>query len=415
MGKKILIVEDEQISAKILKQFLIESGYEVCDIVTTGEDSIIAALKHNPDLITMDIKLAGKLDGIEAACEIIKKSTIPFVFLTAIKERSFLAKIKNLPVYGYIIKPFSKEEIQTSLDLAFHLYNKNENQRNEAEKMHLIMDIINEGVFEWDIPTNSYNISKSWYEILGFENIDVTDRYKFWEDNIHPEDKPRVLKQLKNHLSGKTEKFISDYRIKTPDGTYSWILNRSKVVKRDLNSKPLKMIGTHTNINERKLSEEKLEKLLNELEWNNIEMHSANSKLQNEIELRMNTEKILKARTIQLTNTLKNLEDSYKKLKQSQEEIIALEKRNSALAMAVTANHELNQPLMILQANLDMFRLSCTVTKMTDKQEKYMQNTQDAIDRITKIINSFKESNNVSFEDYSGETSMAILSNDKNS
>lgn len=82
MNERILIVEDEAITALDLKYSLEELGYEVVDTVDTGQDAIDTAIETKPDVVLMDIKLKGAMEGIEAA-EIISEYKIPIIYLTA--------------------------------------------------------------------------------------------------------------------------------------------------------------------------------------------------------------------------------------------------------------------------------------------------------------------------------------------
>ncbi|MDH5743112.1 MAG: response regulator, partial [Candidatus Aminicenantes bacterium] len=92
---KILIVEDENIIALDIRSMLEDLGYMVSDIVSSGEDSIKKASKTRPDLILMDIKLKGSLDGVSAGEEIFKQFRIPIVYLTAYSDQATIDRIIN--------------------------------------------------------------------------------------------------------------------------------------------------------------------------------------------------------------------------------------------------------------------------------------------------------------------------------
>jgi tetratricopeptide (TPR) repeat protein len=104
------------------------------------------------------------------------------------------------------------------------------------------------------------------------------------------------------------------------------------------------------------------------------------------------------------------LKDSYDQLKQAHEEIIALEKRNATLAMAVTANHELNQPLMVAQGNLEMLMASLgDRSPLTDFQSRHLSRIHDALQRISHILEKFRHVSNFYEADYSELTKMIIF------
>jgi CheY-like chemotaxis protein len=116
---KILIVEDENIIALDIRSMLEDLGYMVSDVVSSGEESIEKASKTRPDLILMDIKLKGNLDGVTAGEEIIKQYRIPIVYLTAYSDQNTLQRInggRNGHPSAVINKPFDEDELQSIID-----------------------------------------------------------------------------------------------------------------------------------------------------------------------------------------------------------------------------------------------------------------------------------------------------------
>lgn len=117
---KILIVEDEALIAQDIEQHLLDLGYEVCDIASNGEQAIRAAGQHRPDIALMDIMLGGGMDGIEVAETIDKHHQIPVIFLTSNADHRTLQRAKLTSPLGYITKPFSGQELSTTLEIALH-------------------------------------------------------------------------------------------------------------------------------------------------------------------------------------------------------------------------------------------------------------------------------------------------------
>jgi len=116
---RILLVEDEVITASSLKMGLEKAGYSVCPLATRGEKAIkIAALEH-PDVILMDINLPGGLNGIETAQAILKTSDSKIIFLTGYQDDEIIEKINALNPLGYLVKPVSIERICNILDENF--------------------------------------------------------------------------------------------------------------------------------------------------------------------------------------------------------------------------------------------------------------------------------------------------------
>ena len=108
---RILIVEDEKSIANILKIILLKEGYCVTDIVATGEEAIGIALDTRPDLILINIRLAGMLDGITTYEQIKKTVEIPVIFVSGYTDNRIIARSMQCKPIGYIVKPFKSAQI----------------------------------------------------------------------------------------------------------------------------------------------------------------------------------------------------------------------------------------------------------------------------------------------------------------
>ncbi len=115
---RILIVEDEVVVAMDLRQQVLALGYEPVAETRTGEEAILLAGQLRPDLVLMDINLAGEMDGIAAAEVIRNRFSIPVVFLTASTTDSFVSRAKLVAPLGFIYKPFQERELSLVIELA---------------------------------------------------------------------------------------------------------------------------------------------------------------------------------------------------------------------------------------------------------------------------------------------------------
>jgi CheY-like chemotaxis protein len=118
---RILIVEDEALIAEDLKEKLQKFGYEVPGIADTGEMAIALAEEHRPNLVLMDIHLAGAMDGITTGGEIRSRWGIPIIYVTAFATQAIIDRAKKTNPSGYILKPFNDVQIQAAIQIA--LYN----------------------------------------------------------------------------------------------------------------------------------------------------------------------------------------------------------------------------------------------------------------------------------------------------
>jgi DNA-binding response OmpR family regulator len=130
---KVLIIEDDEVTALNLKMSLEKQGYEVIALAETTLASRNKIKIYNPDIVLIDIALEHKDDGIEIARFIRDKMPRPFIFLTAHSESSMLAKAKQTEPYGYIVKPFDPVNLHTTIQMALYRF-------EEEQKRNLDMD-----------------------------------------------------------------------------------------------------------------------------------------------------------------------------------------------------------------------------------------------------------------------------------
>ncbi len=131
--KQILIVEDESIVAEDIKNSLKNLGYRVNAAVSSGEEAIKKVEEQNPDLVLMDIKIKGDMDGVEAANQMRSRFDIPVVFLTAHADEQTLKRAKTTGPFGYILKPFENRDLQISIEMALYKW-RMEKALKEREK-----------------------------------------------------------------------------------------------------------------------------------------------------------------------------------------------------------------------------------------------------------------------------------------
>ncbi|MGD8784719.1 MAG: PAS domain S-box protein [Thioalkalispiraceae bacterium] len=128
--------------------------------------------------------------------------------------------------------------------------------RESEEQLKLAMEGANDGLWDWDIQHNHAYFSPRWQVMLGYKPGEIKPVFNSKEALVHPEDLERVKETLQEHLDNKTSIYQSEHRVKTKDGKWLWILDRGKVVERSKSGRPLRIVGTHTDITERKTAEE---------------------------------------------------------------------------------------------------------------------------------------------------------------
>jgi len=117
-NNRILIVEDERLVAEDLRDTLTQRGYDVAGLVATGEKALDKVAEVAPDLVLMDIHLAGELDGIAAAREIRQRHGTPIVYLTAFSNDQTLVRARETEAYGFVVKPFQDRAVIAAIEMA---------------------------------------------------------------------------------------------------------------------------------------------------------------------------------------------------------------------------------------------------------------------------------------------------------
>jgi CheY-like chemotaxis protein len=116
----ILIVEDECVVALAIKAQLTGMGFEVVDTCCSGDDAVQKAAELAPDLVLMDIRLDGEMDGVDAAVKIRATQDLPVIFLTAYSDDATLEHAKLAEPFGYLVKPFDDRALRTTIEVSLH-------------------------------------------------------------------------------------------------------------------------------------------------------------------------------------------------------------------------------------------------------------------------------------------------------
>lgn len=148
---KILIVEDEAIVAADLSSKLIQLGYRVAGIASSGADAVEMAKSLEPELVLMDIKLKGDMDGIEVAHILQDSCNLPVIYLTAYSDPATLARAKLTEPFGYILKPFEERELVIQIELAVHNHKTELKLRAHQELLQGILNSTTDAVIAVDM------------------------------------------------------------------------------------------------------------------------------------------------------------------------------------------------------------------------------------------------------------------------
>ena len=141
-------------------------------------------------------------------------------------------------------------------DLESRMQEKDSDLESSEERWRFALEVAGDGVWDWDLVGAKVFYSQRWKSTLGYQDDDLADGIDEWHSRIHPEDRQKVLADLDRHLSGESPMYESEHRIRCRDGQWKWILDRAKVVRRGTDGEPLRVIGTHTDVDTRRRSVE---------------------------------------------------------------------------------------------------------------------------------------------------------------
>lgn len=144
---KILIVEDEMIIAANMSLQLTSLGYEITGIILKGEDALVHIKQNTPDIILLDLHLKGTLSGVETAQLIQEDYNIPIIYVTANSDDVHFNKVKATNPYGFISKPFKKQDLQRTIELAVNRFSSENEKETDSVKEETLPFILSDCIF----------------------------------------------------------------------------------------------------------------------------------------------------------------------------------------------------------------------------------------------------------------------------
>ncbi|MES0491289.1 MAG: PAS domain S-box protein [Leptospirales bacterium] len=254
--KVIMVVEDEQIVALHIRKNLEAQGYLVHHVASTGEEAVETALETHPDLILMDIRLIGEMDGIEAATKIRESLDIPIIYLSAYTDEKTLIRAKQTAAYGYLIKPFVERELYSSVEIAFSKHQM-EQKVKQSETSHRTL--------AQNLPGIVYRVMLRENNKMIFFNDMLKEITGYDEEMLHKDNifniEPLIFKEDFATAKTKMEKAIQtnrpyelEYRIRHANGSIKYVSERGRPAYGP-DKKPMCLDGMIFDITEQKKNE----------------------------------------------------------------------------------------------------------------------------------------------------------------
>ncbi len=259
----VVFVDDEPPVLTAMERLLIREPYRK-HFCRTGQECVDILEREPVHLVVTDV-LMPEMDGL-ALLKIVKEKspdTVRMTLSAQIGVPQILAAINSGEVYRYLVKPMNDpNEFRTIIRQALEHHELRRDLKESEERWHFALEGSAEGVWDWNLETNEVFFSEQWKRMLGFEPDEITNSLDEWKDRVHPEELDSVLDCVRQHLEGETPIYVNEHRVKSRNGEYIWVLDRGKVMARKNDGTPLRMVGTHADITERKRSEAVLREMM---------------------------------------------------------------------------------------------------------------------------------------------------------
>ena len=251
---QILVVEDDNIVVLELRDRLQSLGYAVSGVASYGGEAIEKAAETRPDLVLMDIRLKGAVDGVEAAEEIRARFDIPVVYLTAYADENTLQRAKVTEPYGYIIKPFEERELHSAIEVALYKHKAEEALRESEKRFRELVENANDVIYTHDLEGNFTSVNPAATRIYGYTTEEIL-RLNIAQI-VDPEYLPLARQKIQEKLEGSPR--IEPYELLTysKEGEPIWVEVSTRLPEKE--GQPVGVQGIARDITERKRAVEKL-------------------------------------------------------------------------------------------------------------------------------------------------------------
>lgn len=240
-------------------------------------------------------------------------------------------------------------------------------QESEA-RLNSVLEVTNEGIWDWDITTGKVIHNRQWFRILGYMDDRTEGSLANFKQHIHPDDLAQVTHVLEQHLAGQSEYYYSEHRMLDANGEVIWVADRGRVFERDEQGRPVRMLGSCTNISDRKLSELTLLQAKKAAEAANQAKSQFLANMSHEIRTPMNG--VIGMTSLLLTTPLTGEQHEYvKTIKTSGDALLAV--INDILdfskieAGKVTLDVQTVDVQQLLYSTLDLFRPQCNARNLS--------------------------------------------------
>jgi diguanylate cyclase (GGDEF)-like protein/PAS domain S-box-containing protein len=226
----------------------------ITGMASRGEEALELVKGDMPDLVLMDIKLSGEIDGIATAECIHEFADVPVVYLTAFADDETLQRAKLSEPFGYILKPFEERDLITNIEIGLYKHKMEKALREREERYSLALQGANDGIWDWNLITDEVYVSQRFKSMLGYQESELGTQLPDILALIHPDDLEKLSSIYFGLINSSQPHLEVEHRMLHKNGQLLWVLTRGAITYKD--GRSLRAAGSMTDITLRKRSEE---------------------------------------------------------------------------------------------------------------------------------------------------------------
>ena len=250
--KLILVVDDEELNVDMLSRRLVRSGFEVHS-ARGGAEAIELVACHSYDVVLLD-HMMPNMSGREVLTQLrlnFTQQTLPIIMVTAIAESDKIADALSAGANDYITKPIDFRVALARIQTQILRKDAETVLRRSEERYALAAKASRDGLWDWDLQSDSIYYSPRWMEMSGLGVDSCTASPETWFKSLFPKDLEHVQQCIREHLAGTCEWLCCDYRSRFPDGTLRWMTTRA-IITRDEFGRAIRLSGSQSDVTKEK-------------------------------------------------------------------------------------------------------------------------------------------------------------------
>ncbi|OHD66349.1 MAG: hypothetical protein A2176_07660 [Spirochaetes bacterium RBG_13_51_14] len=193
--KRIFIIEDEFLTVEMIQQILMARGYDVVGSADNGADALDQIERFRPDMILVDIKIKGDIDGVDLTRIINERYDVPVIYLTAFADGKTVSRAKNTETYGYIIKPFGDLDLLTAIEIGLHKFQIDRKLKESEKRYRTLFETMQDAMYIRTMEGKLIEYNPALLALFGYEKDELLN-VNFSKLYVDPADRKRLQEEI---------------------------------------------------------------------------------------------------------------------------------------------------------------------------------------------------------------------------